>query len=385
MAVWWAATFSGFGQMMLGSYIMGYLLVILEIILNILGNLNLTIYYSFTGNFEMAKSVANVNWLVAYTLIYVYGLWDAYVRTIATNQQSMLASLEKAPIDVFVMKSFCINFIHNRTPWFSLVWSLILPGLGHLYLLRIGTAFFLILFSLVCIYFSHLVEAVQYTLLGEFSLAIAITDPQWILFFPSIYCFAAYDAYVSTVEINKLCDTELQELMQANYQAFQLKLPIFKMEEPIEVLIAATFNYSNFVEVALLELEQNGIPKEKTLAIPLEQQAKNLAVLDTIHRSDGLSFIDTGGVTATIGMVLGVIYGFILSWGPIIWGLIGLFGGGAVGIAGDYLLTKRKLAGQKKDKGSELVLIVNCEKNQANLVEQILRKNTAFGVGKVMA
>jgi hypothetical protein len=83
-------------------------------------------------------------------------------------------------------------------------------------------------------------------------------------------------------------------------------------------------------------------------------------------------------------MTFGVIYGFIWTWGPIIWGLLGLFGGDAAGLILDYLLTKRKLGTtHRKDKAPELVLLVSCDKMSADMVEKVLRNNTASGVGIV--
>ncbi len=149
------------------------------------------------------------------------------------------------------------------------------------------------------------------------------------------------------------------------------------------MLIAATFEHSQFIELAVTELEEKGIAKEKILAIPLIQEQRNFAILDTIHRADGISIFDTAAVFATTGMTLGVIYGFIWSWGPIIWGLIGLIVGSTVGLALDYLLTKRNISMQKKAKLSELVLIVSCEKGQSYLVEEDLRNNTAFEIREV--
>ena len=54
-----------------------------------------------------------------------------------------------------------------------------------------------------------------------------------------------------------------------------------------------------------------------------------------------------------------------------------------MGLVLDYLLTKRKISTERKAKESELVLIVSCEQAQGELVEKVLRNNTAFGVGKV--
>jgi TM2 domain-containing membrane protein YozV len=385
IAVWWAASFAGFGQMMVGSYVKGYLLVLLEIIINMKAHLNLAIIYSFTGQFDLAKAVLDNRWLLGYVLVYVYGLWDSYNLTVNTNKLAVLAAREKAPIDVFKMIPFSINYLDKRVPWVSIFWSFVLPGLGHMYVLRMATGYFLIIFWFICAYYSRIFEVLQFTIMGDFSQAIAVTDPQWLLFLPSIYGYAAYEAYSSTVELNKIFDIEIREFLQKSYQGFALKLPILKAEESTEVLIAATFDHSQFVELAVTELEEKGIAKEKILAIPLEEEHQDFAILDTIHRADGVSIFDTASVFATTGMTLGVIYGFIWYWGPIIWGLIGLLGGAMAGFILDYLLTKRTISTQRKVKVPELVLIVSCEKAQSDLVEKILRNNTAFGVGKVNA
>ncbi|SMC74876.1 hypothetical protein [Sporomusa malonica] len=385
VAVWWAMSFAGFGQMMVGSYVKGYVLVILEIIINMQSHLNLAIVYSFTGRFEMAKEVLDTRWLLGYVLIYVYGVWDSYNLTVNTNKLAVLAAREKAPIDVFKMIPFSINYLDIRVPWVSAFWSLVLPGLGHMYVLRMATGYFLIGFWFLCAYYSRIFEVLHFTFLGDFAQAIAVADPQWLLFMPSIYGYAIYEAYSSTVELNKIFDIELREFLQKRYQAFALDLPFLKTEEAAEVLIAATFDHSQFVELAITELEEKGIAKDKILAIPLVQEHKDFAILDTIHRADGVSIFDTASVFGTTGMTLGVIYGFIWSWGPIIWGLIGLIAGSAMGFILDYLLTKRIISTERKAKESELVLIVSCEKYQSALVEKVLRSNTAFGVGKVTA
>jgi TM2 domain-containing membrane protein YozV len=383
IALWWAASFAGFGQMMAGSYVKGYLLVILEIFINMQAHLNLAIVYSFTGHFEMAKAALNTRWLLGYVLVYIYGIWDSYNLTVNTNKLAVLASREKAPIDVFKMIPFSINYLDKRVPWVSVFWSFVLPGLGHMYVLRMVTGYFLILFWFLCAYYSRIFEVLHFTLMGEFRQAIAVADFQWLLFMPSIYGYSAYEAYSSTVELNKIFDIELREFLQKRYQLFALELPISKTEESTEVLITATFDHSQFVELAVTELEEKGITKEKILAIPLVQEHKDFAILDTIHRADGVSIFDTASVFATAGMTLGVIYGFIWYWGPIIWGLIGLFIGATMGFTLDYLLTKRKVSAQRKAKVSELVLIISCDKTQGDLVEKVLRNNTAFGVGVV--
>ena len=103
-----------------------------------------------------------------------------------------------------------------------------MPGLGHMYVLRMATGYFLIGFWFLCAYYSHIFQVLQFTLMGDFSQAIAVADPQWLLFMPSIYGYAAYEAYSSTVELNKIFDTELREFLEKRYQAFALELPIIE-------------------------------------------------------------------------------------------------------------------------------------------------------------
>lgn len=49
MTLWLSATFPGLGHIRLGSYLKGFILIALEIIINIKADLNLSILYSFTG------------------------------------------------------------------------------------------------------------------------------------------------------------------------------------------------------------------------------------------------------------------------------------------------------------------------------------------------
>ena len=81
-------------------------------------------------------------------------------------------------------------------------------GLGSLYIHRMPSGFFAVSWTAVILYFSHFLEALQYTFMGSFDQAIAVLDPEWCLFLPSIYCFAAYEAYILAVELNKLYKKE---------------------------------------------------------------------------------------------------------------------------------------------------------------------------------
>jgi hypothetical protein len=157
--------------------------------------------------------------------------------------------------------------------------------------------------------------------------------------------------------------------------------------------IYASFDYSGFLELAITDLEKRGIAREHILAIPLDKRVEERVILDTIHRADGISLFDGAAVLGAIFMELGVIYGFVLAWGPITWGLLGLMGGAILGFLLDFFYGR--IRGYKKKKASrnqvkagecnntEVILTVFCEQSQYEMVEKVLWDNMAFGVGKL--
>lgn len=146
--------------------------------------------------------------------------------------------------------------------------------------------------------------------------------------------------------------------------------------------LLASFNYSLHTEVAIAKLEDIGIKKEHILAVPLELRGEKPNILDTIHHSDGISLFDGGAILGCIGMVLGVIYGFVLSWGPIIWGLLGLGAGFGTGLILDLSFTKfTHSRGRRSDNNGELVIMVHCETRQVEAVKKVLWDHLALGVG----
>ena len=149
------------------------------------------------------------------------------------------------------------------------------------------------------------------------------------------------------------------------------------------IYIISTFTHSAYLELAISELELKGIKREKILAVPLNKPPEKRKIMDSINQSDGVSLVDAALILGTIFMVLGVIYGFSLKWGPIIWGLIGLICGGILGFIIDIIPKKGMRNKNKVPKDStEVIIIINCEENQAEMVESILFSNLALGTGR---
>ena len=148
--------------------------------------------------------------------------------------------------------------------------------------------------------------------------------------------------------------------------------------------VFSSFEHSVFLELAITALTQKGIAKNRILAVPLEKRYVARKLYDTIHRSDGMSLLDGAAVLGTVFMVLGVIYGFVWKWGPILWGLIGLGFGGSLGFLLDLLISKKGGGNNKFGaKATEVVLIVNCTENQVEMVETLLWDHLPLGVARL--
>ncbi|NYV67231.1 hypothetical protein HYI36_18330 [Bacillus sp. Gen3] len=147
----------------------------------------------------------------------------------------------------------------------------------------------------------------------------------------------------------------------------------------------STFENSIFLEMAIATLEKKGINKENIFAVPLDNRTEERKMFDSIHRSDGTSLVDIGMALATGFSVIGASIGFKLSWGPIYWGLIsaclGFILGFIIRLFIECVIKKRKRI--LKGKHSEVILIINCEENQAEFIENILWSHLALGVAKI--
>jgi len=149
-----------------------------------------------------------------------------------------------------------------------------------------------------------------------------------------------------------------------------------------KLYVIATFENSLFIELAVTAIEQIGVPKEKILAAPLDKRSEPRQLFDTIHRADGLSLFDGAAMLGTCFMLLGAIYGYVLKWGPIIWGIIGAVSGLLLGILIKLLLVKNKQRASKSIT-AEIVLMIRCEEHQWETIEKILWENTALGVTRI--
>jgi hypothetical protein len=98
IALLWSLAIPGFGQIYNKDYLAGVLLVVLEFLINTRANLNLSILYSFRGQFWLACQSANLQWLLFYPCVYSFASWHAYTRALQNNRNgSRVLADEQSP------------------------------------------------------------------------------------------------------------------------------------------------------------------------------------------------------------------------------------------------------------------------------------------------
>ncbi|MBW7455587.1 hypothetical protein ACFOLF_07195 [Paenibacillus sepulcri] len=110
-----------------------------ELLINFKARINQAMVFSFTGQFAMAKEILDVRWMSLYAPVYLFAIYDSYRTTVDLNHQYTLADREKAYFPSFFINGLEINYLDKRTPWAAFVWSLLMPGMGQLYIHRIAT------------------------------------------------------------------------------------------------------------------------------------------------------------------------------------------------------------------------------------------------------
>ncbi|WP_243454656.1 hypothetical protein [Desulfosporosinus fructosivorans] len=148
--------------------------------------------------------------------------------------------------------------------------------------------------------------------------------------------------------------------------------------------IVSTFDHSNYLELAITAMQMKGIPKDKILGVAMDKRGEDLKLFDSIHSSDGLSLLDLPIILAALFCLFASIYGFLLRWGPILWGIIGIVVGFSLGLIIKLSITKKyNCYRQKNSKASEVVLIIECKETQVEMVKDLLWEHHALGVRKL--
>ncbi|MFZ5644011.1 MAG: hypothetical protein ACOY46_10505 [Bacillota bacterium] len=205
IVMWWSASLPGLGHLCQGSYAKGLTLMSWEILVNFKAKLNLSILYTFTGDFKKAGEVIDAGWALFYGVIFCFAIFDSYRIAVELNLISRIENSEKRRKFIFFkMKTGGVSYLDRSNPWVSAFWSALLPGFGHIYNMKTIKGFIILSWTVAIIYFSHVNNAIIATFTGNFSRAAEMVHYQWLMFFPSIYLFSIWDSYGDSVEMNKI-------------------------------------------------------------------------------------------------------------------------------------------------------------------------------------
>ncbi|WP_240545916.1 hypothetical protein [Paenibacillus artemisiicola] len=221
---WWSVAFPGFGHFLLHQFVRGFLLSAWEVIINTAAHVNEAIVYSFSGRYALAAEVLEPRWVLAYAIVYLFAIWDSYVKAVENNKQFHLAKLEGARPAVAVIKPWTIASLSPKRPAAAMFCSMFFPGLGQLYNNRLGLGFYGVFWWFVYLTMSRSHEAFLLLLNGRLKEATAALDPQWLLFMPSVIGGAMYDAYMTARDHNRLFRLEQACYFAERYPPFPLRL-----------------------------------------------------------------------------------------------------------------------------------------------------------------
>lgn len=76
--VLWSIALPGFGQLLNGKLIKGFLFITLEFLINVQSNFNQVIVLSFNRKIMESIEQTNYQWLMFYPCLYMFAIWDAY-------------------------------------------------------------------------------------------------------------------------------------------------------------------------------------------------------------------------------------------------------------------------------------------------------------------
>jgi hypothetical protein len=145
--------------------------------------------------------------------------------------------------------------------------------------------------------------------------------------------------------------------------------------------IFATFEQSIEIEQALAELEGSFISQDQILVVYMDNEPLPVQLTGRTRQIHSNAF-EVGIASATGSAVIGASIGFVLAWGPIIWGLICVIIGFTISYCVYYFLKKEKVHTHQQKKEPEILVIIQCTEILAHPIREILWKYQALTVGK---
>lgn len=147
--------------------------------------------------------------------------------------------------------------------------------------------------------------------------------------------------------------------------------------------IYGLYKTSMVLELGINRLKDSGFSGDRLLVVALDPCLPGKQrIFDTMYTTDAMSLIDGMAISASIGMLMGVIYGSLVFIGPVALGIIGLFAGGGLGYIIDRSIVKRK-GGRGQPPPGDIILAVCCQSEvEALQAEKIMKEYKAVALGR---
>ncbi|MDQ0116126.1 hypothetical protein [Paenibacillus harenae] len=146
------------------------------------------------------------------------------------------------------------------------------------------------------------------------------------------------------------------------------------------MIIIGTFRHSIELEQALVMLEKIGVSPNRLLVVCMDSDSNDFSSnKKNIDEGSYSKSIEVGMACATALSVVGTSVGFILTWGPIIWGLLASIIGFCLGF-GITAIIQRPITRRLKKK-PEVTVIVQCHADQSDQIREAMRTNHALSIG----
>lgn len=224
IVAWWSAVFPGFGHYLLNQYVRATLLTLSEVTTNTLAHINEAMMYSFSGQFELAKSVIEPRWAFGYLAIYLISIGDCFRIATYQNKLYHLAIIANEPLPFLNIFPSEIQFLEKKNPIIGAVYSFFFPGLGQLFNHRFGLAFYAIFWWWFYLTFSRMHESFLTLLHGNLHHSMSMLHPHWLLFMPSVMGGSIYHAYRTTIEHNHLFRIKQRQQLTNRYKNPKLRI-----------------------------------------------------------------------------------------------------------------------------------------------------------------
>ncbi len=147
------------------------------------------------------------------------------------------------------------------------------------------------------------------------------------------------------------------------------------------MIVIGTFLHSLDLELLLAQVEKSPVARKHIMVVPMDMDQETPARLEdqkTHLRHNGA---EVGMACATGFSVFGASAGFVLAWGPVIWGLIAAAIGFGAGFGIYYWTRKLGRVRNLPNRLPELIVLVQCGDQQAGLIKDAMWKHSALTVG----